>query len=84
MGDQILNLKIALGGVGSAFVLGAIFWAGAAYNRLSSIEVHMNSIDNKITDYSALVERVATSQQEIKSLREDVRQLQLRMLSTGH
>ena len=78
-----MNLKIALGGLGSAFILGTIFWAGAAYNRLSAIEGHMTSIDAKIGDYSALVERVSNDQAEIKSLKEDMREMRLRMLAKG-
>ena len=75
-GDRDLNFKIALGGLGSAFMLGTIFWAGAAYNRLSSMELHMASIDSKLSDISALNERVANQREELDRLRQELHELE--------
>lgn len=73
-----MNLKITLGSLGAAFVLGAIFWAGAAYNRLSSIENHMSSIDTKIDSYAALQERVGENARAIEAIRGEIRDFELR------
>lgn len=84
MPDKVA-LKIAAGGLGSAFILGIIFWAGAAYNRLSSIEFHMTSIDAKVSDFGALSERVNNMRSEIdqqhrinEELRQELRALEIK------
>lgn len=71
-------LKLVLSVLGSAFLLGTIFWAGAAYNRLSSIEGHMMSIDAKISDLGALNERVNMQRNEIDLLRQEMREMEHR------
>ena len=71
-----MNLKITLGSLGAAFVLGTIFWAGAAYNRLSSMELHMASIDTKLSDIGALNERVSNQRDELERLRQELRELE--------
>ena len=71
-----VSLKIAAGGLGSAFLLGVIFWAGAAYNRLSSMENHMASIDSKLSDIGAINERVSNEHEEIDRLRNELHELE--------
>ncbi len=69
-------LKLVLSVLGSAFLLGTIFWAGAAYNRLSSIESHMMSIDAKISDLGALNERVSEQRNELDRMRQELHELE--------
>lgn len=71
-------LKVTIGTAASAFILGAIFWAGAAYNRLASMEAHMTSIDQKIDGYSQLIERVGGQGARIEVLEQEMREQQRR------
>ena len=52
--------KAVLSGAVSIFLLGAVFWAGATYNRVQAIETHLISIDtaiSKIGNIQAIDER---------------------------
>lgn len=71
-------LKLVLSVLGSAFLMGTIFWAGAAYNRLSSIETHMTSIDSKLDNYGQLNERVNENNKAIDDLRQELRAIDRR------
>ena len=42
------SLKVIIGSVGTSFLLGMVFWAGATYNRILAIEAHMASIDSAV------------------------------------
>jgi len=82
-GDVALKPVLVIGIGTLTFFIGCTFWAGAAYNRLSSIESHMSSIDNKISDYGTLSERVTQHSRDIDRLRDELRDLQLRSISRG-
>lgn len=76
------TLKIIVSTGLSAFLIGAIFWAGAIYNRFDSMEKHVSSIDMQITALSGLPsdlhytnERQAELQKRVDKLEETVRQL---------
>ncbi len=77
-------LKLVLTVLGSAFLLGTIFWAGAAYNRLSSIEGHMMSIDAKISDLGALNERVSEQRNELDRMRQELHELERGSNASSH
>lgn len=55
-------LKILVGAL-IVLIVGAIFWAGEAYQRFSGMETHLISIDSQIT-------RIGDVQAEIRSFRE--------------
>ena len=82
-GDVALKPVMVIGGTMMIFFLGCTFWAGAAYNRLSSIESHMSSIDSKISDYGTLSERVTQHSRDLDRLQDKVRDLELRSISEG-
>ena len=73
--DQVNELghgmRVLLGSVGSTFVIAAIFWAGATYNRIQAIETHLGSIDAavaKIGDLQTVEERTADIQRRLDKL----------------
>lgn len=75
--DQVNELghgmRILLGSVGSTFVIAAIFWAGATYNRIQAIEIHLTNIDSavaKIGDLQTVEERTLDIQQRLNRLEE--------------
>ena len=55
-------LKILVGALIVA-ILGAIFWAGAAYQRFSSMEVHLSSIDLQMS-------KIGDVESDMRSFRE--------------
>lgn len=67
--------RIVIAGLGSSFLVGVIFWAGATYSRITSMEEHINSIDSKlstlgdVTSYArriqALEDRVAQHSEQL-------------------
>lgn len=65
------GVKVLLGSIGSSFLIGMIFWAGATYNRIQAIETHLTSIDSavaKIGDIQSLAERTADTQRRLEKL----------------
>lgn len=73
--------KTALGGT-LALILGAAFWAGAAYQRFAAIEVELMGIHSdigKLVDGQADIKLVINNEQEqqkrIEKLEDEVRQL---------
>lgn len=70
--------KVTIGTAVSAFLMGAIFWAGAAYNRLASMEAHMSSIDQKIDGYGQLLERVSQHGARLDEVEREVREIDRR------
>jgi hypothetical protein len=66
------------GSLGSAFIVGVIFWAGATYNRISGIEGRLVSIESallKLSNLSAIEVRVEEHQRRLDSLDRTVQQL---------
>lgn len=55
-----MNLKLAGGTLGAGFVVGAIFWAGATYQRLSGMESHIASIDAQMQQLIIIQRDIAT------------------------
>lgn len=69
---EALNLKIAVGGIGASFALGAVFWAGAAYNRISAIETKLNEISTKLP----ALERVAVIDDSMRRMQIQIDRIQ--------
>ena len=44
-GDRLVTWKLGLGG---SFMVGAIFWAGSTYNRVSGIESSLQEIRSQL------------------------------------
>lgn len=58
--------------VGGAFIVGAIFWAGATYNRISGIEQQLVEIKSALPSMSRIAileERINIQQRDIDTLR---------------
>lgn len=65
------SLKIALGSGAAIFVISAVFWAGATYNRIQGIESHLLNIDSavsKIGDIQTIQERTNETQRRLEKL----------------
>lgn len=65
------GMKVVLGSIGSSFLIAAVFWAGATYNRVQAIELHLTNIDQavaKIGDIQAIAERTADTQRRLEKL----------------
>ena len=63
-------VKVLIGSIGTSFLLGMVFWAGATYNRILAIETHLTSIDAavaKIGDINTI--QVKTDEMERRMLR---------------
>ena len=72
------GVKIALGSGAAVFLIGAIFWAGATYNRVEGIEVQLNQIQaqiSKLGDFQAIQERSLEQGRRLDKLEDQVRQL---------
>jgi len=66
-----MNWKITIGGGVLVFLVGATFWAGAAYNRLDSIESQLREMHTQmgqIGEVPILKIRVETLELEVKRL----------------
>ena len=58
--------------IGGSFILGAVFWAGSTYNRISGIEVQLGEIKAALpaTWRMAVIEsRLDQQQREIDALK---------------
>ena len=74
-------MKFLMGSIGSAFMIGAIFWAGATYNRVDAIEGRLASIEasiSKIGNVQLIDERTVQTQTRLDNLEEQMRQQQRR------
>jgi hypothetical protein len=63
--------RISLGALSGAFILGVIFWAGAAYNRIDGIEKSLGSINAKLerlADINLIQERSLRNEKRIERL----------------
>lgn len=70
--------RVFIGSSATIFVIGAIFWAGATYQRISNIETHLNNIDTaviKMGDLGALQQSMSDTQRRLDKLEDVVRQL---------
>jgi hypothetical protein len=67
--EHQMNIKLAIGG---GFVVGAIFWAGATYNRMGNMEVALGEIKTAIV----ALNEVPILKMEIESLKGEVKQLE--------
>jgi hypothetical protein len=69
--DVTFGVKAVISGSVSIFVISAVFWAGATYNRIQGIEAHLGSIDAavaKIGDLQTIEERQLELQRRIDRL----------------
>jgi len=76
--DEGTGMRIAIGSGMAVFLMGAIFWAGATYNRIQGIESHLLSIDaaiSKIGNIQTIDERTSETQRRLDKLEDQVRQL---------
>jgi len=72
------SVKVAIGGGVAVFLIGAVFWAGATYNRVQGIESQLSQIQaqiSKLGDFQAIEERVAEHQRRIDKLEDQMRQV---------
>jgi hypothetical protein len=68
--------KAVVSGAVSIFILGAVFWAGATYNRVQGIETHLINIDvtmAKLGDLQTLEERTADMQRRLDKLEDKLK-----------
>lgn len=63
--------KLVIGSGIIIFLSSAIFWAGATYQQVRSIEVHIISMDVQIA-------RIAENQEEVTALKDELAQYQRR------
>ena len=75
-------LRVAISTIGAAFCMGAIFWAGATYNRIDSMDKHMGNVDasialvlNKLGDLQTVQMRVEENEKRIERLENQVKML---------
>ena len=69
--DLAFGRRAVISGAASIFVISAVFWAGATYNRIQGIEVHLGSIDSavaKMGDLQTIQERVVDIQRRLDRL----------------
>lgn len=69
---MVTNLKVAIGSGVLIFLTGSVFWAGAAYQRITSIESHLINIDSQMATF-------AETQSNINNLREQLKESQHRV-----
>ena len=71
------GVKVAIGAGTAVFLIGAIFWAGATYNRVQGIEVQLNAIQaqiSKLGDFQAMEERSLEQGRRLDKLEDQMRQ----------
>lgn len=76
--EQSHGTHVAIGSGVAIFLIGAIFWAGATYNRVQGIEAQLSAIQSQISklgDMQAVVVRQEDDQRRLDKLEEQVRQL---------
>ena len=64
-------LKAIASALGTSFIIATVFWAGATYQRVSAIEIHLSSIDvqlSKLADLSSISERTIENSRRIQKL----------------
>lgn len=69
-------MKVLIGSIGTSFLLGMVFWAGATYNRILAIETHLTSIDQavaKIGDINTLQVKQDENERRIQYLENNSR-----------
>lgn len=74
-------MRFLIGSVGSAFMIGAIFWAGATYNRVDAIEGRLANIEMsiaKVGNIQLIDERTVETQKRLDKLEDQMRQQQSR------
>jgi len=67
------GVKVAIGSGVAVFLIAAVFWAGATYNRVQGIETQLGAIQAQISkfgDFQATQERVAEQGRRIDKLEE--------------
>lgn len=76
------QFNLIIGSTFAIFLIGAIFWAGATYQRVSSIEGHLGSIDSQLSvisnnqsEVSGLRDRVVENQKRLEKLEDLVQKL---------
>lgn len=69
------GMKVMLGSGASLFLISAVFWAGATYNRVQGIEAHLLNIDaavSKIGDIQAIAERTNETQRRLDRIEQSL------------
>lgn len=70
------GVKVALGSGGAVFLIAAIFWAGATYNRVQGIENQLGQIQSQLTkfgDLQGLQERSLEHQRRLDRIEDQLR-----------
>ncbi len=72
------GVKVAIGSGVAVFLIAAVFWAGATYNRVQGIEMQLSAIQAQIAkfgDFEATQERVNEQGRRIDKLEDQMRQV---------
>lgn len=69
----LMNVKLAVGGGLIVFLIGAIFWAGATYNRMGNIETAVGEIKVSLQ----ALNQVPILEMRVKTLEEQLQQMKL-------
>ncbi len=72
------GVKVAIGSGVAVFLIAAVFWAGATYNRVQGIEAQLGAIQSQIAkfaDFQATEERVVEHERRIGKLEDQMRQV---------
>ncbi len=75
-------VRIAIGSGAAVFLMGAIFWAGATYNRVEGIETRLANIEtqlSKLGDVQTTAAKAAENSRRIEQLDERLRQQELKV-----
>lgn len=71
------GVKVAIGSGAAVFLISAIFWAGATYNRVQGIETQLGQIQfqlSKFGNFQSLEERTLEHQRRLDSIENQLRQ----------
>lgn len=77
----LMNVKLAVGGGLIVFLIGAIFWAGATYNRMGNIESAVGEIKvslHELNQVPLLEMRMKTVEEQLQQMRLDEREDELK------
>lgn len=75
--EQGGGLRVVIGSGVAVFLIAAVFWAGATYNRVQGIETQLGLIQSQISkfgDFQATQERVVEQGRRIEKLEDQMRQ----------
>lgn len=70
------GVRVAIGSGVAVFLIAAVFWAGATYNRVQGIETQLGAIQAQISkfgDFQATEQRVNDQQRRLDKLEDQMR-----------